>query len=54
MHTKFQSENRKERDHLGGLGIHGRIILKWILKKQNVRMRTRVHLIEVRTSGGFL
>jgi hypothetical protein len=33
MSTKFWSENRKERDHLGDLAIDGRITLKWILRK---------------------
>jgi len=28
MHTKFQSRNLKEIDHLGQLGMDGRIILK--------------------------
>jgi hypothetical protein len=35
---KRQSENLKERDHLEDLSTDGRIILKWILKKQGVRM----------------
>jgi hypothetical protein len=30
---KFCSENVKERDHLEDLGIHGMIILEWILGK---------------------
>jgi hypothetical protein len=29
----FSAGNLKERDHLKGLGIDGRIILKWVLKK---------------------
>jgi hypothetical protein len=28
---KLKSENWKGRDHLKGLGVHERIILKWIL-----------------------
>jgi len=31
MHTTFVSENLKGRDHLEGVGVDGRIILKWIL-----------------------
>jgi len=29
----FWSGDRRERDHLENLGVHGRIILKWIFKK---------------------
>jgi hypothetical protein len=32
MHSKFWQETRKERGHLGYLGVDGRIILKLILK----------------------
>jgi hypothetical protein len=40
MRTKFLSGNLKCRDHLGGLGVDGRIILKLDTKKQVVRMCT--------------
>ena len=33
MRTRFWWGNLKERDHLEGLGVDGRILLKWILKK---------------------
>jgi hypothetical protein len=33
MYTKFWLESLNERDHLTDLGIHGRIILKFILMK---------------------
>jgi hypothetical protein len=33
MCKKFSSGNLKERDRLGVLGVDGRTILKWILKK---------------------
>jgi hypothetical protein len=31
MHTGFDWEDLKEREHLQDLGIDGKIILKWIL-----------------------
>jgi hypothetical protein len=31
--TNILSENRKEIDHLEILGVYGRIILKWLLKR---------------------
>jgi hypothetical protein len=33
MHAGFWWENLRERDTLEDLGVGGRIILKWILKK---------------------
>jgi hypothetical protein len=38
VHTKMYSENVKEKDHLGNVVIDRRIILKWILKKEGMRM----------------
>ena len=35
VHTEFWLGILRERDHLEDLGIHGRIILKCIFKKQN-------------------
>lgn len=40
MHTEFWSENVKDRDNLGDRVIVKRIIFKWVLKKQDVRMWT--------------
>jgi hypothetical protein len=35
MYAKIWWENMKERHHLGDQDIDGRIILKWVLNKQN-------------------
>jgi hypothetical protein len=33
----FGGESLRERDHLGDPGLGGRIILRWIFRKLNVR-----------------
>jgi hypothetical protein len=40
MHTKLRSENLKGRDHEEDLGVDGRLILEWILEKQNWKLWT--------------
>jgi hypothetical protein len=39
MHTRFLLACLKRREHLGNLGVGGRIILKWLCKN-GVRTRT--------------
>lgn len=53
MLTKFQSENVKERNHLGDLGADGRMILKWILCVQTGKVRTGLIWLRTLTSGGL-
>jgi hypothetical protein len=50
MHTKFWSENLKERDHLEDLGMDRRIILEWILDKQDGNMRIGFNLFRIVSS----
>ena len=38
MHAGLWWENLKKRVHLKDLGVHGRVILKWILMKLDERM----------------
>jgi hypothetical protein len=38
MHTKFWLGSVKGRDHSEDIGVGGRIILKWILRKQGLRV----------------
>jgi hypothetical protein len=40
MHTKFQMENLKGRDHSGNPSIDWRVIFKWISGKQGMKMWT--------------
>jgi len=37
VYTGFWWGNRRERDHLADPGIDGRIILRWIFRKWDVR-----------------
>jgi hypothetical protein len=45
---------RLERDHLGDLGIYGRIILKWILQNQDRRAGTGFIWLRIEISLGLL
>jgi hypothetical protein len=40
MNTKFWLENLDRGDHLEDLDIDGRIILRWVLRRQDVRGNT--------------
>jgi hypothetical protein len=50
MHSEFLSESLKGRNDIGG----GRIILKWILKKQGMGLWTGFFWLWTGTSGGIL
>ena len=46
--------NLKERDHLAGPGVDGRIILRWIFRKLDVRVWTGSSWLRIGTGGGHL
>ena len=52
MRSKFYFENVKGRDHLRNLGVIGRIILKWIFKRNNVTMCTEITWFGIGSSDG--
>jgi hypothetical protein len=54
MRTEFWPENLTGRDYLKDLGKDRRIILKWILKKYDVRMWTGFISLSTGCSMGLL
>jgi hypothetical protein len=51
MHTKFWSEDPKERDHSEDVDVGKRVILDWILKNYVVRAWSGFIWLRVGTSG---
>ena len=54
MYTEFWWGNLRERGHLGDPGIDGRIILRWISRKWDVREWTESMWLGIGTGGGHL
>jgi hypothetical protein len=46
-------ESQKQRNHLEGRNIGARIILKFILERQNGVVRTRLMWLRIGTNGGL-
>ena len=46
--------NLRIKDHLGDPGVDGRIILRWIFRKWDVRLWTGLSWLRIGTGGGHL
>jgi hypothetical protein len=53
-YTGFSWGNLGERDHLGVLGVDGRIILRWTFRKWGVGVLTGISWLRIGTGGGYL
>jgi len=53
-YTGFWWENLRERNHLGDPGVDGRIILRWIFRKWNVKVWIQSVWLRVVAGGGLL
>jgi len=54
LYIGFWWGNLRERDHLEDAGVDGRIILRWILRKWDVRAWTGLIWLRIETGGGHL
>jgi len=53
-YTEFWWGNLRERDYLGDPGLDGRIMLRWIFRKWDVRVWTGLIWLRIGTGGGHL
>jgi hypothetical protein len=53
MHAGFWWGIQKKRDHLEHIGVYKRIILKWILTKQNGRTCSEFMSVRIGTTNGL-
>jgi len=53
-YTGFWWGNLRVRDHLGDLGVEGKIILRCIFRKLDVVVWTRSSWLRIGTGGGHL
>ena len=54
VYTEFWWGNLTKRVHLKDLGVHGKIILKWILREWDVRAWTGSNWLRIGAGGGHM